>query len=216
MYERVASTESSEHKLFLELNRLLEVERTKPCDAIIWLQGDRYDRADVVLDIYKKRFASKIVLSGNNVLIGIGVRPGEDNVSLYDMEKWLLEHGVPSEAIVMEPHSMNTRDQSLNVCEMAKKNSWNAITIVGSSPHYQARYYLTFLKGKQEKGWKGKIIPASIRLCLSQLPGGRDKTVGELMEEEYEKILAYKKKDHVASFDEGIQELNGKIVSLHV
>ncbi len=198
----------NERARFEELNALLQRATVGSGDVIVWLQGDRYDRGDVTLDLYKQGKAPKIVLSGNNVLLGVGPRPGEDNVSLEEMKSWLLERGVPEEAIEIESNSMNTRDQSLHICEMAKQRGWKSVIMVGSFPHYQARYYLTFLQGKKETGWNGTVIPAAAMLNVDQIPGGRDKTAGELMEEEFEKILAYQEKGHVASFEEGITSLS--------
>lgn len=193
---------------FEELNVLLQRVTIGSGDAIVWLQGDRYDRGDVTLDLYKKEKASNIILSGNNVLLGVGPRLGEDNVSLEEMKVWLLERGVPEEAIEIESNSMNTRDQSLHICEIAKQRDWKSVIMVGSFPHYQARYYLTFLQGKKEKNWDGKVIPVAAVLRMNQIPGGRDKTAGELMKEEFVKILAYQAKGHVASFEEGITSLS--------
>jgi hypothetical protein len=161
----------------------------------------------VTLDLYRNGSAPVIIISGNDTLIGKDPRPGEENVSLGEMRAWLKERGVPDEAIIMERESMNTRDQSLHVCKMAKRRGWRALTMVGSYPHYQARYYLTFLQGKKETGWDGDIRSAAAVLGPDQIPGGRDKTAGELMEDEFRKILEYEKRGHCVPLEEGIREM---------
>jgi uncharacterized SAM-binding protein YcdF (DUF218 family) len=193
--------------LFHTLNTLLRKRRIESSDAIVWLQGDRYDRAGTTFDLYRRGTAPFIVISGNNALIGEGKRPGENNISLEEMESWLLKRGVPRSAILFDSSSMNTRDQSLNISVMAKERGWKACTIVGSYPHYQGRYYLTFLRGQKEAGWDGRVIPAAVMLDPLQIPGGRDRPAGELMEEEFEKIIEYQRKGHVAPFEEGIEAL---------
>jgi hypothetical protein len=174
---------------------------------MVWLQGDQYDRGAVVLDCFKKGFAPRIILSGNNILLGADVRPGEDNISLQQMESWLLKRGVPQEAIVIEDQSMNTHDQGIHLCSMAKERGWETLMVVGSLPHYQARYYLTFLHAQKETGWQGRIIPAAVKISLTDIPGGRDMPAATLMEAEEAKIGLYQAKGHVATFEEGFRAL---------
>jgi len=48
----------------------LSSQPPEKADAIVWLQGDRYDRGNKVLELFKKGFAPKILVSGNNVRVG--------------------------------------------------------------------------------------------------------------------------------------------------
>lgn len=179
-------------------------------DAIIWLQGDRYDRGPKTLALYKNGLAPKIVISGNNVLIGLGPRPGENNINLKQMENWLLKRMVKKDDIIIDSSSFNTRDQSLNVTRLAKLNKWKKIIIVGSFPHYQARYFLTFIKGAIETKWNGSILNAFVIIPNNKKPGGRSQTAISILNQEYKKINKYKRKGHLVNLKMGINYLLNK------
>lgn len=191
---------------FLKLQKMLLQQTPQKSEAIVWLQGDRYDRGPKVIELYKKKFAPKIVISGNNELIGPEKRPGENNVGLSDMQRWLLKKGVKEKDIIIESNSFNTYDQSVNVCRLAKINKWRKIIVVGSYPHYQARYFLTFIKGAKEVAWTGKIINQFVIILDNKKPGGRSQAAIELLPEEFEKIKKYKK--NLVSISQGIKYLN--------
>lgn len=191
----------------LELGDLLLKERPQKSDAIVWLQGDRFDRGLKTLELFNNGWAPKIIISGNDELIGPGKRPGENNVSLQEMKQWLLERGLNNKDIIVENQSFNTRDQALNVLNLVKKNEWKQIIIVGSMPHYQARYFLTFLKAAEELSWGGKIINQFVMIADNKKPGGRKKVAKELMANEFKKIDEYQVKGHVAGIETGISYL---------
>lgn len=188
------------------LQRLIEQERPKGSDAIVWLQGDRYDRGEKVLGLFQKNFASFIFLTGNNELLGKDTRPGEDNVSLSAMAQWLMDRGVPEIAIHIDDRSMNTREQAIYVMDEALTRAWKRILLVGSR-HHQARPFLTFLKRMKEVGWDGEIVnqPAMEIGGWQSVPGGRNKTMEQIFQDEVEKLKTYR--DHVASVADGIQYL---------
>lgn len=70
------------NSLAAELQDMVLAQPPCKADAIIWLQGDRFDRAQKCLDLYQAGFAPLLVLTGNNQFLGKDVRPEEDNVSL--------------------------------------------------------------------------------------------------------------------------------------
>jgi hypothetical protein len=176
---------------FLELQALIQIQVLEESDAIIWLQGDRYDRGPKVLELYDNNLASKIVISGNDLLIGPITRPGENNISLEEMRQWLLNNKVNKDDILMDNNSFNTHDQSINITKLAIKKKWKKIIIVGSFPHYQARYFLTFIKGAITTGWNGKIINQFVVVNDNEKPGGRNETAARLLEKEKDKIKKY-------------------------
>lgn len=194
-------------KLFF-LNSLILKEKPRKSDVIIWLQGDRYDRGPKTLELYMQGWASKIIISGNDELIGLGKRPGENNVSLQEMKQWLLARGAKDKHIIVENQSFNTRDQALNVLSLVKKKKWRKIIIVGSFPHYQARYFLTFLKAAEELNWEGEIINQFVIIADNKKPGGREKAAKKLIAKEFKKINEYQIKGHVADPETGIRYLN--------
>ena len=134
-----------------EIMDLLLNETAVLSDAIVWLQGNRFDRGEKVLALWTEERASLVVLSGNNVLLG-DTRPGEDNVSVVQMKDWLNERGVPTDQICVDEQAMNTKDQAKNVLALAVARGWRRIILVASMEH-QLRAFLTFLKATQAQGW---------------------------------------------------------------
>lgn len=169
-------------------------------EVIVWLQGDRFDRAEKVLQLWQEKFAPLIIITGNNVLIGTGPRPGETNCSLPEMYEWLREHGVPEESISIDDTAFNTREQAEYTLTTAYKNKWQKIILVGST-HHQLRPFLTFLKYAQEIGWKGKIINQPAYCGWDQIPSGRNKIAREIFADEVQKIITYHQ--HVLPVHEG-------------
>jgi len=181
-------------KVFSEVNKLLKsIKQEKPqkADAIVWLQGDRYDRGRKVLDLFKDGWAPKIVVSGNDLLIGPSKTPGENNISLTEMVKWLKKRGIKSQQIIIDNKSFNTLDQAKNIFILIKEKRWKKIILVASLYH-QPRAFLTFLKESRKTGWTGKIVNQPAMLNLQKKPSGRNKTASDLIFDEIEKIKKYK------------------------
>jgi RimJ/RimL family protein N-acetyltransferase len=183
-----------------------KVMNQSPCqaDAIIWLHGNRFDRCPKAYELYEKKFAALIVLSGNNKLIGPDTRPGQNEASLEEVKDWFLERGVPDSAIIVEDQSMNTRDQAVNILSMAIKKDWQTLLLVGSTDH-QLRAFLTFLKRANEIKWNGKIVNQPAELGMELTPGGRSETVAQILNSEIAKLNTYQ--DFVATVQEGLQVL---------
>ena len=195
------------------LNKLILTEKPEVSDAIVWLQGDRYDRGPKTLELFQRGFAPVILISGNNELIGPEKRVGENNISLSEMKAWLIEHGVDDEVIITESKSFNTRDQAVNVISLAKINDWRNLIVVGSWPHYQARYFLTFLKAIKELDWSGKVINQFCVIDATACPGGREQNAQVLTGVEFNKIRKYLTLGHLVEPKEGIDYLRNNILS---
>lgn len=197
-------------KKFFELYNLILNEKPQKSDVIIWLQGDRYDRALIVLKLFKQKMSSKIILVGNDLLIGKGLRVGENNISLEKMMSWLIGRGIKKKYIKIVDGALDTPDQANRIINLAKKKKWKNVLLVGSS-FYQPRAFLTFLKEKKMQNWCGQIINQPVLIDKKSVPGGRDKTAGELLADEYHKILKYKK--NLAKPSEGIAYLKKNIIN---
>lgn len=193
------------------LHDLILKQSPKKSDVIVWLQGDRYDRAQKVFELFQQGWTPKIIITGNNVLIGMGKRGGEKNISLNAMEKWLINKGIKKKDIIIENKSMNTKEQAENVMAVAKKNKWRGVILVGSS-YGQPRAFLTFLKQSKKKNWAGKIFNQPAVLGWDTVPGGRDKVVRKYLEEEMKKIDKYKY--DLVTIKEGIEYLELKAPNL--
>ena len=199
----------SEKQQFKLLYNLLLKERPEVADVIVWLQGDRYDRAPITLKLFKEKYAKKILISGNNILIGKGAKMGEKNVSLEMMKKYLLKKGIKEKDILIDDGAMNTKDQAEHISQMAVYKKWSRIIFIGSS-YYQPRAFLTFLKQMKKVKWPGKIINQSALIDLNEKPGGRDKSAKIIINDEIEKIKKYKK--DLSAVLNGIKYLNKKNV----
>jgi len=166
-------------------------QKPKNVDAIIFIQGDRLDRAPTVKSLYKKGFAKQIIITGNNNFIGQGKRNEENDIHLSKLEKYLLTHGIPKGVITIDDQAFNTLDQAVNTIKLAKRNSWSSLIIVTSS-YNLLRTYLTFAKQAKKQKWQGTIIMQLADLPWSTIPSGRKRTAIVLLSLELEKIKKYK------------------------
>lgn len=188
----------------LKLNHLILKQRLEKSDVIVWLQGDRFDRGNKVIKLFKTGWAPRILITGNDLLIGSEKRDGENNISLLEMQNWLLKKGLKKKQILIERNSLNTKEQAQNTIKLAKKNRWNSLIIVGSS-YCQPRSFLTFLKAAYELRWFGKIINQPAIIAEDGVPGGREKKAKKILAEEATKLEKYKA--HTVSAEEGIRYL---------
>jgi len=194
-----------EKQQFRKLYDLLLKEPPLLADAIIWLQGDRYSRAFKVLKLYKDGWSKKIVISGNNILIGKEKRLGENNISLDQMKQFLFKKGISAKSLIIDDEAMNTKNQAEHLIKMAIDKRWSRLILVGSS-YYQPRAFLTFLKQAEKLKWTGEIINQPVVIDLNKKPGGRDKSAKMLLNEEFKKIEKYKK--DLSTISQGIKYLN--------
>lgn len=185
-----------------KLQDLIMTQTPEKADAIIWLQGDQLDRAKKVVELFESGFALRILITGNNILLGPIERIEESNYSLDEMKTYLIGHNIDSKAISIDDKSMNTREQAEKVIQYLKDNNLNSMILVGS-PYYQLRAFLTFLKCAQESEWDGHIINQPADLPWDKPPAGRKRTAKEYFTEvELPKIKKYQK--HVAKIEDGI------------
>lgn len=174
----------------VELFEKLLTQEPQHADAIVFLQGDRLDRAPKARSLHEQGFAEQILITGNNELAGRGKRSQENNVHLSKLKKYLVDRGVGEEVITVDERSMNTREQAANTIRRAKEKGWSRILVV-TSPYHVLRAYLTFLKQIQEQDWEGEITMQTADLSWESVPGGREKTAREMLKEEMEKIKQY-------------------------
>lgn len=169
-------------------------EPLKKADAIILLTGDGYFRLAQALNLYQQKWAPKIVISGGTDDISYG------SIHAEKIANKLVKMGMLEKDIVIEAESRNTREQAINVMDLAKKNKWKRILLV-ASPHHQLRAFLTFLKAMEECGIKLEIINSSAQ-NLSWFEKNKWGRRIDWLESEFEKIKKYKK--HMISFSEAL------------
>ena len=185
----------------IRILNLIEKAKPQKADAIVWLQGDGYDRGMKVLNLFRDGWAPKIVVSGNDQLIDTNKRPAESNISLTQMVEWLEKRGVKEHQIIIEKNSFNTKEQAKNALKLTQKEKWKKIILV-TSLYHQLRAFLTFLKKAKEISWKGILINQPLKISWEKIPSGRKKKCKELFLEEIEKIKRYQ--NDIATIDEAL------------
>ena len=168
-------------------------QKPERANAIVLLQGDRFDRMEKAAALFRCGYADVLLLTGNNDLIGPHIRPGESNVSLSEMVGRLKDMGVPEDSIVLDDRALHTGDQARNVVKIARARGWKSFIIV-SSAYNVLRAFETFKEEAQIQHWQGTIIMQPVLLPWDQNPGGRDKTALRMLQLEMEKIKEYAQK----------------------
>lgn len=165
------------------------------------LSGDGTVRADTACQLFAQGGAPLIVCSG-------GVDNPPHSLTARDLKTKLIEKGVAPGRILLENESTNTREQANNVVDMAVENEWKRLLIV-ASPYHVYRAFLTFLKALQEKSLTDvHLVPvAASQAKWWDTPEGTGWTRMDLLEGEFSKIDAYRKKGHVASYADGLAYL---------
>lgn len=102
----------------------------QPADAIVILGGDGGDRTLRGLDLYRKRYAPVLLLTG--------VEGGEQSVQSYYLN-WraqiLIAGGVKKDAIRYDAASVNSWQEAENTLKMAKASGWRKVIVVSDPPH---------------------------------------------------------------------------------
>lgn len=182
----------------LQLVVLIGNESLKKSDAIVCLEGDGYARIKESADLYKKRWAPFVVISGGSNRPEAGCYPATILKTMLEKE------GISSDRIILENKSQHTRDQAVEVMKLVKEKGWRKILLVGSHFH-QLRAFLTFLKAMQEANLKIQIINAPVRDLPWFKPSPFGPTRIELFTAELIKMEQYSKDGHIANIDKAIE-----------
>lgn len=174
---------------------LLSNEPLRVSDALILLEGDGFNRVPKTAELYKNGLAPTVVVSG-------GVDdPLKGGIHSRFLKERLGLLGVPSERIIIEDISQNTRDQAVEIMKMVRERAWRRITLVAS--HYHVfRAFLTFLKAMQEAKLSVEIFCAPVR-DLPWFSGEQGPKRADLLASEFEKIGKYT--DHMATFTDAVE-----------
>jgi uncharacterized SAM-binding protein YcdF (DUF218 family) len=175
---------------------LVDNDIVKKSDAIIFLEGDGLTRISKTIELYKQQLADCIIFSGNIVNYEYGSYPFDDILPE------LLQNGIPAASVLFENKSLNTHEQAIEVIQLAVKNSWKKLILVGTHYH-QYRAYLTFLK--EVLNTNSEIIiynaPANTKWFTNDGWGKRF----DLLEQEFIRIENYSKLNHLATYNEAIE-----------
>lgn len=170
-------------------------------DAAVVLCGeDARPRLSVAAQVLASGGVRSVVLSG-------GLNRPPRWMGAESMAPLLMGAGVSPSRITVEPESLNTREQAVNVIQVALRQDWHRLLIIASAYH-TPRAHLTFVRRLNEIGEASEIhvlaVPASHTRWFEP-PEGMDRTRIELLEEEFRKIEEYR--EHVATYQEGLEYL---------
>lgn len=173
---------------------LVSNEKLKKADAIILLEGDGYFRVPWAVELYKRKWAPKIVVSG--------VVDDKSYGRFPDLAEKLKKRKVADKDIIVDAKSRHTREQAINIIEMSIRKKWKKIILVASHYH-QYRAGLTFLKAMREKKIKIQIINSPAR-DLDWFSKNSWGTRFNLLGAEFERIEKYRQRGHIASYKDAI------------
>lgn len=177
---------------------LLSNDIPQVSDAIVYLEGDGTGRVGESVRLYQNSYAKKVIFSGGVENLKLGAFPSKHIIPI------LVSNGIPIEDIIVEGKSKHTREQAIEVIEFLKFKMWNRIILVASHYH-QYRAFLTFLQVLMEKKMDRTIrIYNSSAKDLSWYQNENWGTRIELLDDEFEKILAYRKQGHIAQYNEAL------------
>lgn len=182
-----------------EFLTLLFNDPLEKADVVVMLCGDGFNRISATTEVYRNKWTNKVVISGGSENLSYGSIPAPI------IKQKFTEDGVPLENIVLEDKSQNTKDQAVNVLELASKEKWNTIILVASHYH-QPRAFLTFLKQLKKNNSNLKIINHPAR-NLSWSEGNKWGKRIDLLKSEFEKIEEYGRLGDVSDFEEGVEYL---------
>jgi uncharacterized SAM-binding protein YcdF (DUF218 family) len=84
-------------------------------------------RLDRALDLFRRHFFPQIVVSGAIEKSGIDESLG--------MRQYLMKHGVPAEAIILDPRGLNTMATAENMMALINQHGWNRIMVISQYFH---------------------------------------------------------------------------------
>ncbi len=176
---------------------LVDNDLIQKSDAIILLEGDGLNRYPKAVELYKLGFSEKIVFSGDIANYPYGSYP------LSDIYPYIIEAGVPRDVMIHENKSLNTREQAIEIVQIAKKNGWTKLILVASHYH-QYRAYLTFLR---------EVLDTKSNIIVYNAPAKDLKWFEEsgwglrfdLLDQEFARIEKYSEYNHLASYSEAIE-----------
>ena len=166
-------------------------------DAAILLEGDGFFRFRKAVELYKNGMVRKIVFSGNIIDKDYGSYPFEE------IKPYIIEGGVQEEDLIHENKSLHTRQQAIEIVNMAMNKGWKKLALVASHEH-QYRAYLTFLREVLDKECSIILYNTPVRNLNWFVDSGWGMRYDRLINE-FERIEKYSALGHLATAKEVIE-----------
>jgi len=116
---------------FLGAGLFLEAPARSPvkADLLVALGGDNGARADKVLELYRKGFAPRLLLTGPDTY------SKARSAYLSFRARYLVEEGVPQKAMLFDTGSKNSREEALNTLKLMQAMKLARVLVVSDPPH---------------------------------------------------------------------------------
>lgn len=124
----------------------------KKVDAIVAISGDKGQRTQTAIELYKKKAAPLIIYSG------AAIDPDSPSNATV-MKMMAINQGVPDSAVLIEERSTNTRENARFTAKIIKDRKLKSIILV-TSPYHQRRASVEF---SQALGDEVEIINYSVQ-----------------------------------------------------
>lgn len=185
-----------------KLHLLMKEQKLKEADVVVWSAGDLNDRNQKCINLIQSNYAPTLLLSSglDNPEIG--------SIRASKMRQRFVDSGVNPNRIVLEDESRNTKEQAVNVIQIAARRKWKKIILV-ANPYHQMRLFLTFLAElkKQKLEDQIELINAPADLNWFQKTSRGREEIEVFSQEEIRRMIDYNKKGDVAKPSEGIEYL---------
>ncbi|WP_068867221.1 YdcF family protein [Prosthecochloris sp. CIB 2401] len=116
--------------MFLSLGVLVSGYHHPPrnADVIVILGGDQGRRLETGIQLYKKGYASNIILTGIDRRY---YNPDTPNWR----ERRLKEHSIPDRNVIVDLQSRTTWDEARNTLTAMQANGWKKALVISDPPH---------------------------------------------------------------------------------
>lgn len=197
MAKKVKKTQKGfTHEEFIRLFGFATNDEPQKGDAMLFIQGDGLSRPEIAVNLYRAGIVPKIVVTGE-----IKRKPQKHESRIESVLAVFRTNNIPEQDIIIEPNSINTREQAVEIMKLAIQHEWKSILLVVALYH-EPRAYATFIRAMNEAGLRIRLITHPVR----ELPWFKKTQEGtrryDLLGKELKKINTYAVKGHVASFRE--------------
>lgn len=129
-----------------------------PSDLIVTLGGDAGSRVRTSAALYGNRTAPRILLTGMD-----GGDPRARGSYLNWQALYLLEHGVPRDALLYDNRSANSWEEARNTLELMRAHNWKTVLVVSDPPHMRRLHWAW------SRAFEGTGL--QFRLVATDMPG---------------------------------------------
>jgi len=130
---------------FLGAGHFLEAPGRPPvkADLIFALGGDNGGRVNGTLDLYRRGFAPKVMVGAE------GINPKTRTAYLSWQARYMVDGGVPEQALLFDRRSMNSWQEALSTLQLMQSMKMQRVLVVSDPPHMRR---LSWIWGKVFEG----------------------------------------------------------------